>query len=185
MTVWIFTTTIMVEAFLVVSLIVTLVNPSLRVWPPPERNSWQYFFTWGLSIGSWAGILTLGILDWNSFRARPLVAIPDRPWPDYLQCYFGHLGNTDSWFSRFPGTGRETCTTRPVLIYPKPAIFSEYRYVRRLCGFTEFGLCPGHMSAGIRPVHSSALFRFHFASIQLLKLKIASFYVHFSTPSPL
>ena len=63
----ILTITIMAETFLVASLIVTLVNPSLRVWPPPRRNSWEYFFTWGLTIGSWAGILTLGILDWNSF----------------------------------------------------------------------------------------------------------------------
>ena len=63
----ILTITIMAETFLVASLIVTLVNPSLRVWPPPRRNSWKYFFTWGLTIGSWAGILTLGILDWNSF----------------------------------------------------------------------------------------------------------------------
>ena len=64
---WILITTIMAETFLGASLIVTLINPSIRVWPPPERNSWQYFFTWVLTIVSWAGILILGILDWNSY----------------------------------------------------------------------------------------------------------------------
>ena len=64
---WILITTIMAETFLGVYLIVTLISPSIRVWPPSERNSWQYFFTWVLTIVSWAGILILGILDWNSY----------------------------------------------------------------------------------------------------------------------
>ena len=41
--------------------------PRFRIWPPPKRMSWQYIYTWGLTLASYAGILSLGILDWNSF----------------------------------------------------------------------------------------------------------------------
>jgi protein-S-isoprenylcysteine O-methyltransferase Ste14 len=52
---------------LVGSLILTLAAPRLRIWPPPERRSWQYRYTWGLAILSLIGLVTLGILDWNRF----------------------------------------------------------------------------------------------------------------------
>jgi len=49
------------------SLILTQFIPRFRAWPPPDRKSWQYIFTWGLTIVSSGGIFILGILDWNSF----------------------------------------------------------------------------------------------------------------------
>lgn len=64
---FILTVTLAAEVLLGASLIVTLRIPSLRVWPPPRRNSWQYLFTWGLTMVSFAGILILGILGWDSF----------------------------------------------------------------------------------------------------------------------
>lgn len=64
---FILTMTLAAEVLLGASLIVTLRIPSLRVWPPPRRNSWQYLFTWGLTIVSFVGILILSILGWDSF----------------------------------------------------------------------------------------------------------------------
>ena len=60
-------TTLVAEVFLVGSLIVTLLLPRFCIWPPPKRTSWQYIYTWGLTLGSYACILYLGSLDWNSF----------------------------------------------------------------------------------------------------------------------
>ena len=67
MNVIILKSTLVAEVFLVGSLIVTLHLPKFRIWPPPKRMSWQYIYTWGLTLASYTGILSLGILDWNSF----------------------------------------------------------------------------------------------------------------------
>ncbi len=63
----IFIATLVAEVFLAGSLVVTLLSPRIRIWPPPKKNSWQYVYTWGLTLISLAGILIVGILDWNSF----------------------------------------------------------------------------------------------------------------------
>ncbi|MFW9897102.1 MAG: methyltransferase family protein [Candidatus Thorarchaeota archaeon] len=49
------------------SLILTIIKPKYRLWPPPSKNSWQFWCAWILSIISFLGIFTLSILDWNSF----------------------------------------------------------------------------------------------------------------------
>jgi len=59
--------TLLAQALLGGSLIVTILVPRFRVWPPPGKGSWQYVFTWGLTFVSFGGNLVLGILDWNSF----------------------------------------------------------------------------------------------------------------------
>jgi protein-S-isoprenylcysteine O-methyltransferase Ste14 len=63
----IFIITLICELFLGGSLVLTLVIPQFRVWPPPSRKSWQYRYTWGLTIASFVGTVVIGILDWNSF----------------------------------------------------------------------------------------------------------------------
>ncbi len=50
------------------SLVVTIARPRWRVWPPPGRASWQYWYTWILTCLGTLGIVILGILDWNTFR---------------------------------------------------------------------------------------------------------------------
>jgi len=49
-----------------VCLILSLLRPHARVWPPPGRRSWQFRAVWGLTLISAAGILLTGVLDWNS-----------------------------------------------------------------------------------------------------------------------
>lgn len=62
----VFIAALVAGTFLVGSLVVTLLMPGLRIWPPPRRTSWQYVFTWGLTGVLFASIVALGILDWNS-----------------------------------------------------------------------------------------------------------------------
>ena len=59
-------TTLALQAALTLSLAVTLVWPSVRVWPPPSVRSWQFYFTW---VGTWlhgSGAFLLGVLGWGS-----------------------------------------------------------------------------------------------------------------------
>ena len=64
------------EALLGGSLIVTLLLPRFCICPPPKRMSWQYVYTWGLTLASCTGILSLGILDWNSFVLSHWLRLP-------------------------------------------------------------------------------------------------------------
>lgn len=48
-------------------LLATLRWPRLGVWPPPGRQSWQFWFIWSLAIVYIAGITAIGILDWGTF----------------------------------------------------------------------------------------------------------------------
>ena len=47
------------------SLIVSILRPDLRTWPPPGRNSWQFVCKGILSWTTLLGIAVLGVLDWN------------------------------------------------------------------------------------------------------------------------
>jgi protein-S-isoprenylcysteine O-methyltransferase Ste14 len=63
--------TLVTQGLLVASLALTRHWPALRVWPPPARRSWQFYFTW---IGAWvhlSGAFLLAILDWNSLGLDP------------------------------------------------------------------------------------------------------------------
>ena len=64
---FLFLTTVVCELLLGGSLVLTIAVPSKRVWPPPSKRSWQYYYTWGLTIAATAGTLALGVLDWDSF----------------------------------------------------------------------------------------------------------------------
>lgn len=51
-------------------LIATLVAPSLHVWPPPGRRTWQYRCTWTLFLFATIGLLIVGGLDAGSLGLR-------------------------------------------------------------------------------------------------------------------
>jgi protein-S-isoprenylcysteine O-methyltransferase Ste14 len=68
--------TLVAELLLGGSLVLTLRLPRIRIWPPPRRRSWQYVYTWGLTLVSFAGILALGVLDWNSFVLEHCLRVP-------------------------------------------------------------------------------------------------------------
>ncbi len=56
--------TALLEVF---GLILTLLFPKLRIWPPPGKRSWQIWFV----VGGWGimglGVVVVGILDWETF----------------------------------------------------------------------------------------------------------------------
>jgi protein-S-isoprenylcysteine O-methyltransferase Ste14 len=62
----IFTVAILLELVLCGSLILTLRYPKHRIWPPPKKNSWQYWYIHTLTETSIFFVLILGILDWNT-----------------------------------------------------------------------------------------------------------------------
>ena len=46
------------------TIVLSIVRPDLRVWPPPRRDSWQYLYN-GVMSFTVLGVVALGILDWN------------------------------------------------------------------------------------------------------------------------
>ena len=45
----------------------SVVRPTKRIWPPPERSSWQYRLTWACFYLAFGINAALFILDWNSW----------------------------------------------------------------------------------------------------------------------
>lgn len=64
---YLFTITIISSALWSISLIFTLMFPKYRIWPPPSKNSWQYWFTWILTIISVVGVILISIINRNTF----------------------------------------------------------------------------------------------------------------------
>lgn len=52
------------------TLLATLLLPSLRIWPPPGRDTWQYWGTWTLFLVGFGGFLVVGGLDAGSLGLR-------------------------------------------------------------------------------------------------------------------
>ncbi|MEN8181928.1 MAG: PEMT/PEM2 methyltransferase family protein [Myxococcota bacterium] len=71
-----FAATLAAELLLGALLIVSWIDPSRRVWPPPGRASWQYRVVWTLTDVTAVGILALGILDWNTFAIDHWLRLP-------------------------------------------------------------------------------------------------------------
>jgi protein-S-isoprenylcysteine O-methyltransferase Ste14 len=47
-------------------LMINLCCPKMRIWPPPGKHSWQFWFVW-ISYGTGAiGVSVIGVLDWGS-----------------------------------------------------------------------------------------------------------------------
>jgi len=64
------------EGLLLASLLLSITSPDKRVWPPPRRRSWQFWFTWGLTWVTLGGTVLLGLLDWNTFILPTSVRFP-------------------------------------------------------------------------------------------------------------
>ncbi len=62
-----FAFTLFLEFLLGGGLVVSLLFPKYRVWPPPKKGSWQFWYTHFLTESSIFFFLVLGFLDWNTF----------------------------------------------------------------------------------------------------------------------
>lgn len=49
------------------TVVLSIVRPDMRIWPPPRRDSWQYLYNGVMSFAGLLGVVALGIIDWNSF----------------------------------------------------------------------------------------------------------------------
>lgn len=56
--------------------LVSVLRPARRVWPPPGRDTWQFRLVWCLFAVATAGIVVVGVLDWNTFVLDPWLRIP-------------------------------------------------------------------------------------------------------------
>ena len=55
------------EILLGFALLVSHLSPSRRIWPPPGKKTWQFYYIWVLTYTSLFGLIALGLFDWNSF----------------------------------------------------------------------------------------------------------------------
>lgn len=71
-------------------LVVSIVWPQKRIWPPPGQHSFQFVLVWALTLTAFAGILVVGLLDWNGLG-----------WPAVLRWPLGLglviAGNAVAW----------------------------------------------------------------------------------------
>jgi protein-S-isoprenylcysteine O-methyltransferase Ste14 len=58
--------TLVAQAILFCFTAISWVAPAHRVWPPPSRNSWQFYATWFLSWVSLSGVFLLALFAGNS-----------------------------------------------------------------------------------------------------------------------
>lgn len=61
---WVVVTAVLLNSATVA---LSILKPEIRVWPPPRRDSWQYFYNGAMSFTGLFGVLALGLIDWNSF----------------------------------------------------------------------------------------------------------------------
>ena len=47
-------------------LVINLSCPKIRIWPPPGKRSWQFWFVWILYTIGAIGVSTIGVLDWGT-----------------------------------------------------------------------------------------------------------------------
>ena len=75
---------------LILTIVVSIVSPRRRIWPPPAQKSWQFFFVWIPTLSAFLGIIIVGVLDWNSLRLPALVRLS-------LGCGLVLIGNGLAW----------------------------------------------------------------------------------------
>jgi protein-S-isoprenylcysteine O-methyltransferase Ste14 len=52
------------------TVVLSIVRPDLRVWPPPRRDSWQFVYNGVLSYTGLLGVVALGLVDRDSLACH-------------------------------------------------------------------------------------------------------------------
>ncbi len=55
------------EAVLLAAVVLSLLRPDLRIWPPPDRRSWRFHVTFWPVIAGVLAAIVLAWRDWNTF----------------------------------------------------------------------------------------------------------------------
>lgn len=61
-----FVVVLVAEVVLGIALAATLTS-RVRVWPPPGRRSWQFWLMWSLLWTALIGLVSLGLVEWDSW----------------------------------------------------------------------------------------------------------------------
>jgi protein-S-isoprenylcysteine O-methyltransferase Ste14 len=64
------------QLLLVGSLVLSILSPAKRIWPPPGRGSWEFWFTWTLTVVALTGGMVLAFLDWNHWLFPHWMRLP-------------------------------------------------------------------------------------------------------------
>ena len=59
--------TLSAEGLLGAGLLLSILRPEYRIWPPPKKESWQFWFVWLLFALAVLGLVVFVLQDWNSF----------------------------------------------------------------------------------------------------------------------
>ena len=57
------------------TVVLSIIRPDRRVWPPPRRDSWQYLYNGAVTFTGMLGLVGLGIFDWNSLELHGTVRL--------------------------------------------------------------------------------------------------------------
>jgi protein-S-isoprenylcysteine O-methyltransferase Ste14 len=66
-------TTLVAEALAGVSVVLSILRPSRRLWPPARDHPWTGYLVWLLFVISALGTIAVGFLDWSSLELQPWV----------------------------------------------------------------------------------------------------------------
>ncbi len=64
------------EIILLLGLALSISVPQHRIWPPPSKNSWQYWASWFFILVASVGVPIVGVLDWESLGPIHWIRIP-------------------------------------------------------------------------------------------------------------
>ena len=71
---------LVIHCILLMGIIWSVTSPQKRIWPPPNKRSWQYIMTWVCFYAAFSLNGLLILLDWNSWvineYARFFIGIP-------------------------------------------------------------------------------------------------------------
>jgi protein-S-isoprenylcysteine O-methyltransferase Ste14 len=64
---WLLAGGLLAEALLLLSLLVSIARPGLRLWPPPEGSMPAFAWTWGLTVAACTTGLILAVIDYGGW----------------------------------------------------------------------------------------------------------------------
>lgn len=80
LTEFLFTVDVIILMVLLVGTLWSVAFPEWKIWPPPQKRSWQYIATWACFYLVFALNASLFVLDWNSWmfssELRLLIGVP-------------------------------------------------------------------------------------------------------------
>ncbi len=66
MSIALFSIVLSADFLLLIAIVISILFPEYRIWPPPKKDSWQQWVSWALFTLVMFGVPMLGILDFQS-----------------------------------------------------------------------------------------------------------------------